>query len=46
MKNQGLRLAILRDNITNIRSKLKEIIDNVVTPIQEEEARKYKLVFF
>ena len=37
MKGQGLRIAILRNDITNFRNTLKGIIDNVVEPIRKEE---------
>lgn len=38
MKENGLRLAILRNDITNFRNTLKGIVDNVVTPIRQEES--------
>ena len=37
MKEQGLRLAILRNDITNFRNTLKGIVDHVVTPVRMEE---------
>lgn len=37
MKEQGLRLAILRNDITNFRNTLKGIVDHVVTPVRLEE---------
>lgn len=37
MQANGLRFAILRNDITNFRNTLKGIVDNVVTPIRNEE---------
>lgn len=40
MTDQGLRIAILRNDITNFRNTLKGIIDQVVTPIRKEESTR------
>lgn len=38
MKANGMRMAILRSDVTNFRGVLKDIIKDVVDPIREEEA--------
>ena len=40
MTEQGLRIAILRNDITNFRNTLNGIVENVIVPIREEEAAK------
>lgn len=40
MKENGLRMAILRNDITNFRNTLKDIYNNVVIPSREDDAKK------
>lgn len=40
MKENGLRMAILRNDITNFRNTLKGIYNSVVVPSREDDANR------